>query len=485
MMTSSNSCPGQFSAWFVLLLTMFSIRGVGQRAAQAPGSVPLTATQDVQAAIQAAPPGTTFLFSPGIYRQVSIIPKDGDRFLGQGSTVLNGSKLLKMQPDGDLWSAAEPVAKSDPKYCLKDHPRCFILSDLFIDDHIQAPVADRENLGPGTWYYDLDAQKVYLSTNPAGHKVELSTTVAAFSGRATNVQISGLVVEKYASPPQRGAIGSGGVKAIPSGWTVTNVEARWNHGAGIHLGSNGRIDSCNVHDNGQLGLGGSGADILVSNNTIAFNNYAGYRVDWEAGATKFAKTDHLIVRSNNVHDNQGNGIWTDIDNIHLLVEKNTVVNNANEGIRHEIGYDAVIRDNLLRGNEAGIVIALSANVEVYGNVIEVPDNGSFAFRLDVGHRVSESNEAYLLQNVSIHNNVVIYLGAKGRSGLVGDASSAHAISFDMNEYHIMDRNSKDRWRWNNRVQSLSDLQQLGLETHGKIAGPLQQFNDPTRKNRPD
>jgi hypothetical protein len=462
-----------------------TIRGTGQPAAQRPAGVSLTPAQDISAAVQAAPPGSTFLFSPGVYRQVSITPKDGDRFLGQGSTVLNGSKLLKMQPDGDLWSTSEPVAKSDPKYCRKDHPRCFILSDLFIDDRIQTPVEDRANLGPGTWYYDLDSQKVYLGANPTGHKVELSATAAAFSGRATNVQISGLIVEKYASLPQRGVIGSGGVPAIPFGWILSNVEARWNHGAGIHLGSNSRIDSCNVHDNGQLGIGGSGVNIVVSNNTIAFNNYAGYRVDWEAGALKFAKTDHLVVRSNNVHDNQGNGIWTDIDNIHLLVEKNTVVNNTNEGIRHEIGYDAVIRDNLLRGNEAGIVIALSANVDVYGNVIEVPDNGDFAFRLDAGHRASESNGEYLLQNVTVHNNVVIYLGAKGHSGLVGDASTARAISFDLNEYHITDGKSKDRWRWNNHSQSLSDVQQLGLETHAKIAGSLPQFSDPTRRSRPD
>ena len=31
-----------------------------------------------------------------------------------------------------------------------------------------------------------------------------------------------------------------------------------------------------------------------------------------------------VVRNNKVHDNQGNGIWTDIGNIYALVENNLV-----------------------------------------------------------------------------------------------------------------------------------------------------------------
>jgi len=488
LILSARSCPmqkAQYSGYsrtkICSLCTLLAggIFSLMVYAADPSNSVQVSPGQDVSAAVQRAPAGTTFVFAPGLYRGVSIAPKDGDRFIGQDNVVLNGSVRLQMRQDGNLWSAGQPVAKSDPKYCRQDHPRCFILSDLFIDDQLQEPVASMDELTAGRWYYDLDSQKVYVSSDPTGHKVELSLTAGAFVGKATGVEISHLIVEKYASPPQRGAIGSGGTRAVPAGWTVSHVEVRWNHGQGIRVGENGRIDSCNVHDNGQLGLGGSGANITVSNNIIDRNNYAGYRVDWEAGATKFANTDHLVVKSNDVEKNQGNGIWTDIDNIHVLIEGNKIFDNVNEGIRHEIGYDAIIRNNLLRGNEAGIVIALSANVEVYGNVIEVPENGDFGIRLDAGHRNSESNGEYRLQNVSVHDNIISYLGAKGHGGLIGDASTASAISIDRNEYHLANGTQKDRWRWNNHSQGLEEMHQLGMEVHAKVLGPLSQLPDPT------
>lgn len=462
----------------VIVFSAIAAPGISGYAANSQGNIQLTPEEDVSAVVRNAPPATTFTFAPGLYRLASIVPKDGDRFIGRESVDLNGSILLSMKPDGNLWSTIQPVAKSDPKYCRPDHPRCFILSDLFIDGQLQKPVASLDELTSGTWYYDLDSQKVFVSADPGGHKIEFSHAAGAFLGSATGVEISHLLVEKYASPPQRGAIGSGGTRAVPAGWNVNNVEVRYNHGAGIHVGANGRIDSCNVHDNGQIGLGGSGPNIVVSNNEIDSNNYAGYRVDWEAGATKFSNTDHLVVRSNYVRRNQGIGIWTDIDNIHVLIEENKIFDSANEGIRHEIGYDAIIRNNLLRGNEAGIVIALSANVEVYGNVIEVPENGDFGFRLDAGHRQSETHGEYRLQNVNVHDNIISYLGAKAHSGLVGDASTTNDIAMDRNEYHTINGITKERWRWNNRTQSLNDMHELGLEVHGRVSGPLDPLPDP-------
>ena len=84
-----------------------------------------------------------------------------------------------------------------------------------------------------------------------------------------------------------------------------------------------------VHDNGQMGLGGSGNNILVQGNEIAKNGYwSGIDVLWEGGGFKFADTDNLVVRGNYSHDNNGTGMWTDIDNIHTLYEDNVVVHNT-------------------------------------------------------------------------------------------------------------------------------------------------------------
>ena len=59
------------------------------------------------------------------------------------------------------------------------------------------------------------------------------------------------------------------------------------------------------------------------------------------------------MRGNYSHDNNGTGMWTDIDNIHTLYENNVVAHNTMAGISHEISYDAIIRNNTLIGNGAG------------------------------------------------------------------------------------------------------------------------------------
>ncbi len=161
----------------------------------------------------------------------------------------------------------------------------------------------------------------------------------AFSGMgADNVRIQGLVVEGYASPLQTGAIryvtGQGS-----QGWVVEGNEVRSNKGIGIQAGPLWRVLGNYVHHNGQMGLSGSGGEILVQGNEIAFNNTDGNNPYWEAGGTKFVFTSQLVLRDNYVHDNKGPGLWCDINNIDVLYENNRVVNNDGPGIFHEVSYD--------------------------------------------------------------------------------------------------------------------------------------------------
>ncbi len=83
------------------------------------------------------------------------------------------------------------------------------------------------------------------------------------------------------------------------------------------------------------------------------------------------------MRGNYAHDNWGSGLHTDIDNVNTLYENNRSENNAQIGIFHEIGYKAIIRNNVTRGNGyasgwvagAGIFVNSSQDVEIYGNTV--------------------------------------------------------------------------------------------------------------------
>ena len=52
-------------------------------------------------------PGTDFRIRAGVYRLQSIIPKDGDSFMGEPGAVLNGAqRLAQFSRSGRLWAAA-------------------------------------------------------------------------------------------------------------------------------------------------------------------------------------------------------------------------------------------------------------------------------------------------------------------------------------------------------------------------------------------
>ena len=52
-------------------------------------------TDDVQAAVDAHPEGSTFCLSAGTYRlAVPLVPKRGDAFVGQRGAVLSGAKVV-------------------------------------------------------------------------------------------------------------------------------------------------------------------------------------------------------------------------------------------------------------------------------------------------------------------------------------------------------------------------------------------------------
>jgi len=164
-----------------------------------------------------------------------------------------------------------------------------------------------------------------------------------------------------------------------------------------------------------VGLGGGkGSNILVEGNEIAYNGYAGYHPGWEAGGAKFSFTDKLVVRDNYSHDNEGPGLWTDIENKNTLFERNRVVGNKGSGgIMHEISYAAVIRYNTVEndgmnpfGPGTGILVAESSDVEVYGNTVTNCKSGIVGRQLVRRDAQQMYGQTFNLKNLSVHDNVI-------------------------------------------------------------------------------
>ncbi|GJE18439.1 right-handed parallel beta-helix repeat-containing protein [Methylobacterium marchantiae] len=438
---------------------------------------------DLQALVDSSPAGSTFWIEAGTHRMQSIIPKDGDHFIGEKGAVLSGAtQITQFTREGGHWVASGQSQEGERRATDQGLPgaeRAGYPETFFIDDKPLTPVDALSKLAPGKFYFDYAQDKIYFDNDPSGHKVEAGVSPFAFSGSAKNVTIENLVVEKYNSPTQYGAIGG---HSEAEGWTVQHNEVRLNYGAGVFVGDNSQIKNNYVHDNGELGLGGSGDNIRVADNEIAHNGYfSGINPNWEGGGTKFSVTDNLVVERNYSHDNKGYGLWTDIDNINTVYDGNTVANNSGGGISHEISYDAIIRNNLItnNGNDsdgwlwgAGIQIQNSSGVKVYNNHVE-SSNGGNAISLIQQDRGSGAYGEHSTTDNSVTDNVIVTGTPKeGASGAVADFNPSGLLNgnntFDNNEYHVTNT-SDAHWAWNNTLDWDAYRQASGQDAHSTVS----------------
>jgi len=294
---------------------------------------------------------------------------------------------------------------------------------------------------------------------------------AAFDGDsgADNVTIQNCVIQNYASEIQYCAIDG----RDTSGWRILNNEIRENAACGLEAGSNSVVRGNYVHHNHQMGVKAVGArNALFENNEVAFNNYL-LEVDpyFEAGGSKFLETDGLIARGNYFHHNRGPGIWTDFDNVNVLIENNRVEFNELPGIFHEISFSAVIRNNHVEGNGcsedfnsacANIFIANSVDVEVYGNTVIMSANTQFQMPTH-GILVAENDrDEYISGNIYVHHNDITYIDG----GVSGTSADRPDIRFDYNTYRGANVDTI-AWIWDDPMD-FAEFQAAGQEANGQV-----------------
>jgi hypothetical protein len=407
------------------------VGGEGPPGPAGPPPVPISAGSDLQQVVNSHPEGATFLLKAGIHRLQSITPREHQEFIGEPGTILSGARVLtNWQESGSVWYVTGQTQQGSPEgfatgVCMPEAVRCLYPEDLFFDDEPLFHTDSLANGGPGKWFFDYAADRIYVWDNPNGRRVETSVIPHAFSGNATGVRIADLIIEKYASRASKAAIEGG------PGWVIEDTEVRLNHGIGIRMANDRRIRNNHIHHNGQLGIGGTAKNGLVEGNEIDHNNTRGFDSNWEGGGAKFTFSDNLTIRNNFSHHNVGAGLWTDIDNINITFEYNRCEDNTQSGITHETGYKAIIRFNTLKRNGSthpwpywvdgsGIYVSTSRDVEVYGNTLE--DNWQGISGLDED-RGSGAHGLYTLSNFHVHDNTIrsrTPLGnGSGRTGIAG------------------------------------------------------------------
>ena len=443
--------------------------------------VPVAPGADLAAMVAKAEAGTRFVLAPGKHYAGGIAPKDRDAFIGRPGAVISGAVLLgPFVPDGSHWKAPGPAplplshGSCDPALAATQ-TACLLREDVFIDDRPLKRVLSIDQLHEGAWYQDRTTGEVLLGSDPARHIVEISYRSSAFHGSAHDVTISHLIIEQFASVAQHGAIEG----LASSGWIVTDNIIRFNSGYGVQTGEGMLVQSNHVLNNGQVGISGHGNNLLIVSNEINDNNTHNFDPAWEAGATKFVKTDKLRFMGNCVHNNSGAGFWTDIDNRNSSVIGNLSFSNTGTGIAHEISGAAVIADNVSAFNgsrenspwASQIFVSGSVDTLVWRNKIRVATNhGQAIFIMQEGRpnsdKVIHSMPEYISRGNIVMQNEIIYDGSFGASGYYDSKADASALvlanRFQDNTIVVNDNETR-RFRIGNEALDLSGAQRRGQE----------------------
>lgn len=433
-----------------------------------------------QTVVNANPAGTTYLIAAGTHRLQTVSPKTGDKFMGQTGAIMSGARLLtSFTLSGSRWYASGQTQEGPRRTeCESGAPRCGYPEDLFINGVPLFHVGTLSAVGPGEWYFDYAADRIYLYDNPAGKKVETSVVPTAFRNTADNVTIENLIIEMHANQAQIGAI-NGDSRA---GWTIKNSEIRLNHGTGLRMSNSSLVENNKINTNGQLGVAGWIANnSQVINNEIAYNNFAHYDAAWEGGGTKWVHSDGLLVKGNYSHENRGPGLWTDIGNINITYDGNRVENNFGQaGIFHEISCGAVIKNNIVKGNgkgygtnylsyDSGILISTSKNVEVYNNYVEVDNaHGIGMMNQDRGPEVDPKCGALVTTNNKVHDNSVYYMnnGKSGGAASFNPASMWSGGNLFNNNAYCADSLTNSHWQWGGSLRNWAGFQSQSHEANG-------------------
>lgn len=468
------------------------------------------------------------MIEPGATRQLVAVAWGTDSPLSPTGTtwdsrspsvaMVSGSGVVRGLAVGTAWVVASRAGGRDStKVTVQRVPTSVVIANASAPGMLSADVGItvRTAVTPGAMLLDINPGESIqgkVNANPAGTAFRIkagthrrqtivpksgnqfigepgavldgeNTTEYAFHyGRGTasypsNVRIRGLVITRYRTRPQFGAVTAGDSTGREGrDWVVEDNEISRNAGVAVRIASGMQLLRNSLHHNGQAGVSGVGHSVLVEGNEIAFNNPArAFDYEWEAGGAKFVLTDSLIVRDNHIHDNIGPGLWTDIENINTLYEGNRIENNADVGIYHEISYRATIRNNTIRGNGwdrlgrlmiwgrgAGILISASTNVDITGNIVAGNAQGITAFQQNRG---SGRFGVHRLANILVWSNTIEM--NVGGSGIAQDSSDpdlfapARNIRFYENRYLL---GTMPRYfHWNSAERTRLEWQAAGQD----------------------
>ena len=331
-----------------------------QRAAGAnvmsPGDAVLVRAGTYFGAIEPKAAGT-----PG--RRITYAAYPGDNVIVSGATPLD----LNWSADGAAYKATWPHGSLWTRRVNEGHERDDDARrrDMVIaDGQVLTPVYTRADVVPGTFFLQGSPDNpntlfVHLDggKNPANATMQASITNTLFNPSNTSTychtgnnirgyyHLIGFTFRHTANEGQNGAVCAGSAGSL-----IENVTVEWTNGAGFLIsGDNHVVRGVTARYNGMSGIRGERChQCLIEFATISENNWKNYSPFWESGGGKWLYTTESTFRHIYSYDNNGPGLWLDMDNFDNVVENSRFDSNYGVNLFIEFASNRnVIRNNVM------------------------------------------------------------------------------------------------------------------------------------------
>ncbi|MGH9962583.1 MAG: right-handed parallel beta-helix repeat-containing protein, partial [Pyrinomonadaceae bacterium] len=260
---------------------------------------------------------------------------------GQGQAEIRGSQIWTgWAASGARWVSNNTVPSlptfQDGGRCLSGTDnRCLKAEQVFLNGQPLTQVSANPVVGQ----FALDGSRhVILADDPASRTVEVTTRNRWINFNADGVTIQGFIMKHSGNEAQQGGMTIRSHSSI----IIRNNVLSDAHGAvvsmGDGLGSPGtdcQLLNNDIFRGGELGVHGGGLRNQIIGNKIHNNNTEKFAYGWEAGGFKAAYDRDGIWDGNESYDNDGPGLWCDINCTNLTVRNNRVYRNK-AGIFSEI-----------------------------------------------------------------------------------------------------------------------------------------------------
>jgi uncharacterized protein YjdB len=333
----------------------------------APTGIAILPGQSIQAQVNANPAGTTFILKSGTHVRQDVVPKDGDVFLGEAGTVLDGQNATAFAFRG--WNGSRWI-------------NSVTVRNLKIVNYTppaqNGAIWGGDDLTGSTDAWILDSLDVSYSTN-LGVRV----------GNHMSVLRSVL--------HHNGTINIGGVGR---GVLVDGIESSY--------GNNGCLKD--------PGFESGGSKFVMTDSLVVRNSF--FHHNCGVGLWLDINNKNYVLESNRVEDNVREGICTEIS-FNGIVRNNAVARNG-------WPTDPYRANGWLW--DAGIGIHESNGVEVYGNTLTENFNGIAVVqqrRDATTGDVYAPTGGYFAQNIYVHDNTVYQRngGVSGAANDLGDTAT--------------------------------------------------------------